>query len=112
MAKNRKERSGIIYSTDEQFEYTYEDNQESISTLSPEQQKLKVVLDAKSRKGKQVTLVKGFVGSEEDLNQLGKLLKTKCGVGGSVKDGEIIIQGDFREKIISLLIAENYKATK
>jgi translation initiation factor 1 len=113
MAKNNdwKKREGVVYSTSDDFEFTYKD-QEGAATLPPRQQHLKVMLDKSMRAGKQVTLVTGFIGSPNDLEQLGKLLKSKCGVGGSVKNGEIIIQGDHRDKIVSILQKEGYKAKR
>lgn len=109
--KRDKGRSGVVYSTNQDFEYEYEGESED-ETLDPGDQNLKVMLDKKSRAGKQVTLVEGFVGTEEDLKDLGKMLKSKCGVGGSAKDGEILIQGDFRDKVLDLLHQEGYKAKK
>lgn len=111
MSKKEKNRVGIVYSTNPSFQYETND-QEQTETLSPHLQNLKVQLDRKQRAGKQVTLITGFVGSEEDLINLSKLLKTKCGVGGSAKDGEIIIQGDFRDKVIALLTQEGYKVKR
>jgi translation initiation factor 1 len=106
-----KKRDGVVYSTDSNFEFQYQQNQAS-DTLPPQQQNLRVLLDKSMRAGKQVTLVAGFIGKPEDLEALGKLLKSKCGVGGSTKDGEILIQGDHRDKILQLLIKEGYKAKR
>ena len=106
-----KKREGVVYSTSSDFEYSLQQNTES-ETLPAQQQNLRVLLDKSMRAGKQVTLVTGFIGTAADLETLGKVLKTKCGVGGSVKDGEIIIQGDHRDKIVQLLIREGYKAKR
>lgn len=111
MGKQKKQRySGIVYSTDESFAYQDADDTHVADTLPANQQKLTVMLDRKARKGKAVTLVTGFVGSKEDLEALGKRLKQQCGVGGAAKDGEIIIQGDFRQRVAQLLAEEGYKA--
>ena len=101
----------MVFSTNPDFDYTYESGTED-ETLPPAQQDLKVMLDKKKRGGKQVTLVEGFVGTSEDLKALGKMLKSKCGVGGTAKDGEILIQGDFRDKVLQTLQANGYKAKK
>ncbi len=111
MGKNKKNRSGIVFSTNPDFEYSYEEDQEQ-EELPANQQKLRVMIDRKQRKGKEVTLVTGFVGPEDSLKDLGKLLKSKCGVGGSVKDGEIIIQGNQRDKVVELLLKEGFSNTK
>lgn len=111
--KSRKNRVDVVYSTNPDFQYEYENDGEVQETLDPSKQKLKVYLDSKAKKkGKQATLVSGFIGTEDDLKELGKLLKTKCAVGGSVKDGEVIIQGDFRDKIVQILSSEGYNAKK
>ena len=105
----KDQRQGVVYSTNPEFSYQTND-EAAATTLPPQQQQLRVQLDKKQRGGKQVTLVTGFVGREEDLQTLGKLLKTKCGVGGSAKDGEIVVQGDFRAKVLEVLLKEGYKA--
>ena len=113
MKKNEwKERLGVIYSTNPDYTFQYQDEIEE-TTLPKEKQALRVTLDKRNRGGKTVTLITGFRGTNEDLANLGKLLKIKCGVGGTAKDGEIIIQGDFRQKIIEILTKEGYtKAIK
>ena len=111
MSKNKKIPLGVVYSTNPDFEYEFEEK-EVAETLPPNQQNLKALLDKKARAGKQVTLITGFVGNEEDLNTLGKKLKNLCGCGGSVKDGEIILQGDFREKVVTWLTQQGYKAKR
>src|SRR5687767_2866575 len=98
MSKNRKERLGTVYSTDPDFNYKLNSNEEQ-ETPAPSKQQLTVLTDSKQRKGKTVTLVQNFTGRTEDLDALAKLLKTKCGVGGSAKEGEIVIQGDFKVKV-------------
>jgi translation initiation factor 1 len=103
-----KVTGGFIYSTNPDFNYNDADPAEE--SIPHNQQDLRVMLDKKNRSGKAVTLITGFLGNEEDLNTLGKFLKSKCGTGGTVKDGEILIQGDFRQKILQMLIAEGYKA--
>ena len=110
MAKKKKNLN--FYSTNPDFEWEDEDDLEGVETLAPNQQKLYVMRDRKQRKGKEVTIVTGFVGIEEDLKNLGKKLKSKCGVGGTVKDGEIIIQGNQIQKILELLRNMGYAKTK
>ena len=114
MAKNNndwKNRLNVVYSTNPDFSYDTEDVEEA-GTLPPEKQLLRIQLDKRNRNGKSVTLITGFTGKEEDLKNLGKILKTKCGVGGSSKDGEILIQGDFRSKVLEILKKEGYNQTR
>ena len=108
--KNKPDTRGFVYSTDPNF--SFEEEQSAKETLLPAQQKLKVRLDTKHRAGKAVTLVDGFIGKEEDLEELGKKLKSFCGTGGSAKDGEIIVQGDQREKVLQWLMKNGYKQTR
>lgn len=106
-----KDRLNVVYSTNPDYGYEMEDDEEQV-TSEPSRQKLRVQLDRKNRGGKVVTLITGFVGTENDLKELGKLLKSKCGVGGNAKDGEIIVQGDFKQKVLELLKKEGYTQTK
>ena len=106
-----KKRLGVVFSTNPDFAYEQETEQEE-ETLEPGKQNLIVSIDRKGRGGKQVTLVSGFVGSSDDLSALGRTLKVKCGVGGSAKDGEITIQGDFRDRVVNLLKDMGYKAKR
>jgi translation initiation factor 1 len=104
----KKKFTNIVYSTNPNFQFEIEE-EESADTLAKNQQKLYISIDKKQRAGKEVTLIEGFIGSEDDLKELGKMLKSKCGVGGSVKDGEIIIQGNFRDKVMELLVKDGYQ---
>ena len=108
--KNKSDGRGFVYSTDPDFKF--EEEQHNVEALSPAQQILKIRLDTKHRAGKAVTLIEGFVGKDEDLQEVGKKLKNFCGTGGSAKDGEIIVQGDQREKVMQWLIKNGYKNTK
>lgn len=102
---------GFVYSTNDDEDFLSH-NQDDLADLKPNEQQLEAHFSTKGRAGKIVTIIKGFVGSEEDLKDLGKLVKTKCGVGGSIKEGEIIIQGNIRDKIIKILQAEGYKVKR
>ena len=108
--KNKPDSRGFVYSTDPAFQFEEDNN--ARTTLPPAQQKLKVRLDTKHRAGKAVTLVEGFSGTDNDLQDLGKKLKAYCGTGGSAKDGEIIVQGDQREKVVQWLLKNGYKQVK
>lgn len=109
--KNKADINGFVYSTDPNFSFQPEEINET-ETLQPLQQKLKIKLDTKHRAGKAVTLIENFIGSNNHLEDLGKKLKNFCGTGGSVKDGEIIIQGDQRDKILQWLLKNNYKQSR
>jgi translation initiation factor 1 len=108
---SKKNKINIVYSTNPNFQYQEEESIEQ-TTLAKNQQKLYVSIDKKQRAGKEVTLIEGFIGTDEDLKDLGKSLKTKCGVGGTAKDGEILIQGNFRDKIIEILKKEGYQTVR
>lgn len=108
--KHKSDKNGIVYSTNPDFAFDY--GEEEAVTIEPTKQNLRVMLDKKQRAGKKVTLITGFQGSDFDLAVLGKELKSACGVGGSVKDGEILLQGDFREKVLALLQEKGYTKTK
>jgi translation initiation factor 1 len=107
----KKKFTNVVYSTNPNFQFEVED-EETVDTLPKNQQKLYVSIDKKQRAGKEVTLIEGFIGSDDDLKDLGKMLKSKCGVGGTVKDGEIIIQGNFRDKLMEFLLKEGYQVKR
>ncbi|MFM2206709.1 MAG: hypothetical protein RL213_684 [Bacteroidota bacterium] len=111
MSGKNRNKEGVVYSTNPDFSYSFI-RQEENDTRPPGQQDLRVQLDKKQRAGKAVTLITGFIGTPGDLEALGKMLKNKCGVGGSVKDGEILIQGDHRDRILKLLHEAGYKAKR
>jgi translation initiation factor 1 len=108
--KNKPDNRGFVFSTDPDFHF--EEGEQKVETLAPAQQKLRIKLDTKHRAGKAVTLIEGFIGKDEDLQEFGKKLKNFCGTGGSAKDGEIIIQGDQREKVMQWLTKNQYKNAK
>ena len=107
MKNKNKQATNVVYSTNPNFQFQYESS-ENVSTLPKEKQKLKVSIDRRNRGGKSVTLISGFVGTQDDLTELGKILKNKCGVGGSAKDNEIILQGEIKEKVSKLLTEMGY----
>ena len=108
---SKKIRTGVVYSTNPDFDYQYENTEGVVEDLPKEQQKLRIHLE-RLKGNKDATVIRGFVGTTETLDALGKMLKTKCGVGGSVKDGEVLIQGNQRDKVLQLLITEGYSQTK
>ena len=110
MSKKKRDNRGFVFSTNPDFNYDY--SQDEYQTVEPRMQNLKLYLDRKARKGKVVTLIAGFHGSDDDLKKLGKELKSKCGVGGTAKNGEIILQGDHREKVLKYLLDKDYSKTK
>ncbi|MFT5909256.1 MAG: translation initiation factor 1 [Paraglaciecola sp.] len=110
--KSKKNRIGVVYSTNDNYDYDHNDSEDEIEDLAVNQQKLRVMIDRKQRGGKEVTLITGFVGSEDSLKELGKFLKQKCGVGGAAKNGEMIVQGNQRDKVVKLLKDKGYTQTK
>lgn len=106
-----KDRLNVVFSTNPDFKFETEDD-EDVETIDKTKQQLRVSLDKRNRKGKAVTLITGFIGTEDDIAALGKLLKVKCGVGGSAKDGEIIVQGDLRTKVLEILQKEGYAKSR
>lgn len=110
--KSKKNRIGVVYSTNDNYDYDHNDGADEMEDIAPNQQKLRVMIDRKQRGGKEVTLVTGFMGSEDSLKELGKFLKQKCGVGGSAKNGEMIVQGNQRDKVVKLLKDKGYTQTK
>jgi translation initiation factor 1 len=108
--KSKPDSRGFVYSTDPHFDF--EQDRENLDSLPPAEQKLRIRLDTKHRAGKAVTLVEGFIGQEHDLQEVGKKLKTFCGTGGSAKDGEIVIQGDQRDKVLQWLLKNGFSKAK
>jgi translation initiation factor 1 len=109
--KSKSDRNGFVYSTDPNFNFQHDEGKAS-ATLTPAQQKLRIWLETKQRGGKAATVVNGFIGKDEDLEDIGKKLKNFCGTGGSVKDGEVIIQGDQRDKVLQWLLKNGYTGSK
>ncbi|NUN99560.1 MAG: translation initiation factor [Saprospiraceae bacterium] len=112
MSKKNNRKDGLVFSTDPDFDWNAGEEAETLPDLEPGKQNLRVAIDRKQRGGKEVTVISGFIGSDEKLETLGKMLKTKCGTGGSVKDGLILIQGNMRDKVMDLLLKEGYSKTK
>ena len=110
MSQKSNSRLGVVYSTDPGYEYKHDQKGES-ATLPPQQQKLVVRMERKDRGGKTVTIVENFIGKTSDLEALGKQLKSKCGAGGSVKDGVILVQGDFRKRVAEILMGQGFKVS-
>jgi translation initiation factor 1 len=109
MSNKNKNKDGFVYSTNPNFNTGSDESENDAVTLPAQKQNLRIELDRRNRGGKSVTLITGFIGSDDNLETLGKLLKTKCGVGGSSKDGEILLQGDFRKKAGEILVKEGYR---
>jgi translation initiation factor 1 len=108
---SKKKKLNVVYSTNPDFDYSYDEDEE-MDLLPANEQRLYVSIDRKKRAGKEVTLVEGFIGPNDDLKDLAKMLKSKCGVGGAAKEGEILIQGNFKEKVFELLVKEGYSVKK
>jgi translation initiation factor 1 len=109
--KNKKQREGVVYSTNPEFNYAFAENTEGVEDLPKGEQKLRIHLE-RLKGNKEATVIRGFIGTNETLEALGKLLKTKCGGGGSVKDGEILVQGNHRDKVLQVLVSEGFTQTK
>ena len=107
-----KKRLGVVFSTNPDYVFETNDEQADVQTLPPEKQRLIIKIDRRCRAGKQVTVVEGFIGGEDDLAELGRTLKTRLGVGGSAKDGVIVIQGDWRDRIVEILTKNGYNARR